>query len=193
MEDTNPSQKNNLKNKKALMTVAVVVILFAFGGFYYLGTQSKSSKSNLSPTPSPKTTPTLKEEIIDNTTSIQKQTTSTPTPTETPTPTQMVFSVTGASAAVDPQSFNGECPKRFNFTGTITVNAAGSVTYHWARSDGTSTPNKVLNFAEAGTNAVDPIFWELGASGENRWREIVVTAPNSTSSNRATFTLTCTD
>lgn len=185
MKNIDSPKEFNFKDRGALIVVTVVGALLVFGGFY-LGSQSKSFKSKLSPTPSPKTTPTSTKEVADVATSEEEQS----TPTSIPTPTQVVFSVTGASAAVEPPNFNGECPKKFNFIGSIMVNAAGSVTYHWARSDGTSIPDKVLNFDGAGTQKVEPSNWNVGTSGD-RWKELVVTAPNFTSSNKATFTLTC--
>ncbi|MBI2051985.1 hypothetical protein HYT33_04480 [Candidatus Roizmanbacteria bacterium] len=192
MKNADSPKEPNLKDKGISIVTMVVFVLLVFGGFYYLNSQSKSSKSKLSPTPSPKTTPAQTEEPTDTKASTQEQPTPTTplVPSKTPTPTPVVFSVTGASASVDPSNFNGECPKKFNFTGTITVNAAGSVTYHWARSDGSSNPDRVLNFDEAGTQKVEPSSWNVGSSN-NRWKQIVITAPNSTSSNKATFTLTC--
>lgn len=100
-----------------------------------------------------------------------------------------VFSVTAAAASVAP-AVAGPCPKKFNFTGTITANGAGTVTYRWERSDGASGPTQTLVFAAAGTKPAAGISWNLTASG-TFWERIHILTPNNRYSNQATFSQTC--
>jgi hypothetical protein len=100
------------------------------------------------------------------------------------------------------------------FTGTITTNAAGTVSYHWLRSDGASTsPDDTLTFGGAATKTAtttwsvpqDPppqvmrnpsIFESFLSLFEGRasavqlgtpyGERVVVTSPNAISSNEAT-------
>jgi hypothetical protein len=100
-----------------------------------------------------------------------------------------VFAVTGASAGVSPAS-SSTCPTTFNFAGTITANAAGTVTYRWERSDGATGPTQGLTFSGPGARPVAATTWSIGAAGTH-WERIHVLTPNDRYSNQATFTLTC--
>lgn len=132
-----------------------------------------SSSTKVSPKPSPKVSPSP-----------------TPTPTPSPTPTPVSFSVTGVTAVVSPTSYTGSCPKKFDFTANITANAAGTVTYKWARSDGAGAPTHTMVFAAAGTQAAIPDDWTLSSPG-TKWEKIQILTPNSLESNQAEFTLAC--
>ncbi|HLY28246.1 MAG TPA: hypothetical protein VKQ72_18005 [Aggregatilineales bacterium] len=99
------------------------------------------------------------------------------------------FQVTGAGASV---SGPGGCPtgtRTYNFSGNITANGAGTVTYKWERSDGASSSSlSTLIFGGPGTqNVPSGESWQLGASG-TFWERIHVISPNSLYSNQATFT-----
>lgn len=111
-----------------------------------------------------------------------------PRPTNTPKPAVQPFAVTGAALSVQPQN-STSCPTFFQFTASITTNGQGTITYHWERSDGASTPPDNLYFEGAGTKLATS-SWEISASYRG-WERLVVTAPNSISSNDATFVLTC--
>jgi hypothetical protein len=100
------------------------------------------------------------------------------------------FAVTSVTANVDPPSFTGACPKRFDFSAVITVNGPGTVTYTWERSDGASAPTESIDFAAAGSQTVTA-DWTVGTSG-SRWRRLRILTPNEMVSNQANFTLTCT-
>jgi hypothetical protein len=99
------------------------------------------------------------------------------------------FAVTAASAAVDSNSFIGTCPHVFTFTGTITANAAGQVTYRWERSDGTNQATQALTFAAAGTQSATNT-WGV-ATATSGWSRLHVLTPTDLTSNQATFTLGC--
>jgi Tol biopolymer transport system component len=97
-----------------------------------------------------------------------------------------VFAVTGVNASVNPNN-SAVCPSdKFTFTGQITSNAAGTVTYRWERSDGAHGPDQTINFGGPGSQTVTT-QWQLGAGG-TFWEKVHVTSPNDISSNQATFT-----
>lgn len=86
---------------------------------------------------------------------------------------------------------------RLTFTGYITANGAGTVTYHWERSDGAASANRQLVFTEAGylpvTNTWDFVNTGTAHTGtESGWYKVVVTSPNAAASkpSDATFTIT---
>ncbi len=103
------------------------------------------------------------------------------------------FQVTGVSVSVSEREFTGSCPHRFNFTGRITTNRAGTVSYRWVSSDGGTTAAQTLVFAAAGTQTVST-YWQLGggmASYDDWWMKIEILEPNSRLSNPALFDLKC--
>lgn len=100
------------------------------------------------------------------------------------------FAVTGVTAGVTPLSAV-TCPAAFTFSGMITANGAGTATYRWERSDGTSTPTQAVTFGDAGTLTVtNP--WNVGVAGSG-WAELHVLSPNNLVSAQASFSLTCTE
>ena len=86
-----------------------------------------------------------------------------------------VTSVTYNVTTFDENTFV-DCPK---VTANITANGAGTVTYTWTRSDGSSSPTETLDFASAGTKSVVK-KWYLGsgASGSTFWLGIYIDDPN---------------
>ncbi len=103
------------------------------------------------------------------------------------------FRVTGVSLSVSEPEFTGSCPHRFEFTGRVTVNRAGTVRYRWIRSDGGKSGEQTLVFATAGTMPVST-YWQLGSgmgSYPDRWMAIEIMAPNSLVSRHARFSLKC--
>lgn len=97
--------------------------------------------------------------------------------------------VTLVSVNVNPTSFTGTCPHTFHFNGTIRVNAPGTVTYRWERSDGTSD-TRTMQFSAAGDKTIESGDFKSGSSG-TFWARLHVLTPNDKTSNQATFTLTC--
>ncbi|TFG75633.1 MAG: hypothetical protein E4H23_10525 [Chrysiogenales bacterium] len=105
----------------------------------------------------------------------------------------IAFRVTAVSVQVSEREFSGVCPHRFTFTGHIRANRRGTVRYRWLRSDGATSPEKILVFKAAGTRTVST-YWQLGGgtgSYPGRWQAIEILAPNSLTSNRAVFSLNC--
>ena len=98
--------------------------------------------------------------------------------------------VTATTASVSPSTYSGACPGTFNFSGNITTNGAGTVTYRWERSDGATAPTQTLTFNAAGTQPAAATSWQLGATGAF-WERVHVLTPNDISSNQATFTNSC--
>jgi hypothetical protein len=97
--------------------------------------------------------------------------------------------VIGLAVQVDAPSYTGFCPKTFNFTGVITANSPGTVTYRWERSDGVISPLQSATFSASGTQIVSETWQIWGAySG---WERLHVLTPNDSLSNQASFTLTC--
>ncbi len=99
------------------------------------------------------------------------------------------FRVTNVIAGVDTSSQSGTCPRRFTFTGTITVSEAGTVTYKWERSDGSATPTETMTFAGASSQtAVNA--WDVSTSGSS-WQRLRILTPNETYSAQANITVSC--
>jgi hypothetical protein len=104
------------------------------------------------------------------------------------------FAITGSVTSVDPTDASGSCPKTINFSGTITVNDAGTVTYKWESSDGSNDSSiSSLTFEGAGSKTVNHT-WTLGTSGKtytDYWEHLHILSPTDVTSNNATFTLRC--
>ena len=111
-----------------------------------------------------------------------------PAPVPAPAP-PFVFTVTGVTASVDPQSFSGDCPKSYVCSAVITANGPGIVTYRWERSDGGSSPLQTMSFAAAGPQTVTT-GWARNETG-NHWVKVRTVSPNEVLSNQANFTLDC--
>ena len=85
------------------------------------------------------------------------------------------FAVTGVSSTVN-NAAPAACPLPFVFTSTITTNTAGTVTYHWIRSDSAINAPQTKTFGAAGTQSVS-YTWSLGASG-SFWVQLYIDSPN---------------
>jgi eukaryotic-like serine/threonine-protein kinase len=77
----------------------------------------------------------------------------------------------------------------FTFSGTISDNKPGTVSYHWKLPSGNGA-TQTLNFAKPGSVTVSTAYKPASttASGSG---SIVITSPGSVTSNAAAFTLTC--
>jgi hypothetical protein len=86
-----------------------------------------------------------------------------------------------------PVTAGGACGA-FTATAAISTNGAGSVTYHWVRSDGATdgAAHPAVVFAAAGTQSVNTT-WALSASG-TFWIDIYIDTPNNQQFGRASFT-----
>lgn len=97
-------------------------------------------------------------------------------------PPAIVFAVTSA-----PVTSGGTCGA-FTATANITTNGAGSVTYHWVRSDGATdtASHPAVVFALAGTQTVSTT-WSASGAG-TYWIDIYIDSPNNQQFGRANFT-----
>jgi serine/threonine protein kinase len=77
----------------------------------------------------------------------------------------------------------------FAFSGTISDNAAGPVSYYWKLPSGNSV-TRTLSFAQAGTQTVTATYKPSSGSASGSG-SIVVISPASVTSNAAAFTLAC--
>jgi hypothetical protein len=119
----------------------------------------------------------------------------TPAPTFTKTP---FFAVTHVDMDINDSIVTTTCGPgfTFKFTGDITTNAAGKVTYYWERSDGEKTSQKTIDFDSADTHSVS-LSWKLGDTGAvspnpfKGWARIYINNPNHQAFSKATFTLKC--
>jgi len=84
-------------------------------------------------------------------------------------------------------SSSGGCGN-FAINASITTNGAGSVTYHWIRSDGATdtATHPALVFSSAGTQSVST-NWYVSAHG-SFWMDIYIDSPNHQQFGRANFT-----
>jgi hypothetical protein len=99
--------------------------------------------------------------------------------------------VTAVAASVNPS--RGPCSGPFIFSGAITTNGAGTVTYRWVRDDGTRDPMPPaaphsLTFATAGTLVTASHFWSSVAPAGDRSARIEVLSPDHLVSPPARFT-----
>jgi hypothetical protein len=88
------------------------------------------------------------------------------------------FSVTSVTTMVDNTSrISCTPPHTFNFIANIQTNGAGTVTYHWMRSDLTNSQTRTLIFNEAGTQTV-VYDWSEDTSG-SYWVKVFIDSPNN--------------
>ncbi len=101
--------------------------------------------------------------------------------------------VTSVSAGVDLPSYQGPCPGKLTFAGTIitAVVPKTPVTYQWVRSDGVKGPKRTLTMTT--TAAVVTDVWKVGTSGEMMrvWQELRILTPTVVKSNQASAAVLC--
>lgn len=175
------SPKKSFPFKAALFGL---LVLLAFGvgstAFWYSTRSGPEPSPTLMPSPTgtPSETPTsTKTPIL------------TPAPTPALTPTPVVFQVTSVAVVSPTTATTCPAPTKFNFTGVIVANAAGTATYQWERSDGASTPIKTVVFDAAGSKTVTDTW--MMATGGTHWEKVHVLTPNDISSNKAIFIMVC--
>lgn len=102
--------------------------------------------------------------------------------------------VTRATLSPAQKVYSGDCPGKIVFNGTITVNAPGTVSYVFTRSDGaTDTRIKKLLFRAAGSKPVSTT-WTLGGAtlpNYKGWQAIKILSPNPLNSRHAEFEVHC--
>jgi hypothetical protein len=109
------------------------------------------------------------------------------------------FAVTSVTISVSPTSFTttlANCGAGVNFiyTGKITANGAGTVTYEWRKTDGTVISSDAIDFSSSGTKEVTTNYAytssTIGASASQLL--LYIDKPNHQSfATGGTFTLTC--
>jgi subtilase family serine protease len=99
------------------------------------------------------------------------------------------FAVTKVQAASYPASGTRTCPFTMNFGFDITTNGAGTVSYHFERSDGATSPTYTVSFTGTSTKRVS-YSWTVVASGSYKVTCRTL-APNEMSSASPPITVTC--
>jgi len=104
----------------------------------------------------------------------------------------VAFAVTHVTYTLSSWSDAGHtnCPR---VIAHITTNGAGTVTYHWIRSDNGSTSTFTLTYGSAGTQSTNydwalPHVW----NGTTEWVGIYNDSPNNQNFGHLTFTTACT-
>jgi eukaryotic-like serine/threonine-protein kinase len=154
------------------------------------GSATASPSTTGSSTPSPSTTgsPTVSPSATGPTTN--PPTTSAPTtksPTTAPPPPPVI-----TAAAANPAAVSGTCPAELpslSVPGTISSDRATTVTYHWARSNQTSTGPTQVKIPAGGTVSVP----DSVTAASNQWEitdTLEVTSPSAHSA-AATVSVQC--
>ena len=93
-------------------------------------------------------------------------------------PAPQTGQVTNITASVNPTTYNGLCPKTFEFTGVITVDGPCEVTYRWVHVPYVHE-EKTITFTAAGTKTVK-YSWSVGNGipDNEHWLDLIVSAPN---------------
>lgn len=97
--------------------------------------------------------------------------------------------VTQVSVSVNPESYSGDCPHSFKFTGRISARGSGNVVYQWFTSGGIMTAPKTTYFARSSSKIVT-FNKELNTTG-SFWAALHILKPTNLTSARATCSLTC--
>jgi len=95
---------------------------------------------------------------------------------------------------VEPTAWRERCPGHFRFHATIVSRGAGTVYYHWERSDGSSTPRQSTSFSGPNQERTMGNEWNIpGRPGEHfrGWEQFVATEPNFMRSPRMIVNMTC--
>ena len=159
------------------------------GGTSSSGSPTASPSTTGSPTASPSTTgsPTASPSATSPTTSAPTTAPPTNSPTTAPPPAPVI-----TAAATSPAAVSGTCPAALpslTVPGTISSNRATTVTYHWARSNGTSTGAKQVAIAAGGSVSVP----DSVTAASNQWSitdTLEVTSPSAHSA-AATISVAC--
>jgi hypothetical protein len=100
------------------------------------------------------------------------------------------FAVTGVSLSADDADISGTCPQTFTYYAAISTNAAGTVTYYFTYSDGSSGSTQSIVFDSEDTDTASGT-WSIGTSGDY-WVKIYIDSPNHQLFGPLNLTLTCT-
>jgi eukaryotic-like serine/threonine-protein kinase len=99
-----------------------------------------------------------------------------------------------ADATVTPAATTSACatPAKFTISGTVSATAAGTVTYQWIGSSGMTGQVQTLDFSGEGTQRVTGTTVRTETAG-TYWAAIKIVSPRTATSNKATYTLDCSD
>ncbi len=100
--------------------------------------------------------------------------------------------VTKVVTVAKPESYNGPCPTKLAFTGTIFVSRyPATVEYQWERSDGARGERQRVEIRSAGQGVTET--WWLNAPGKHLqvWEKLHLLAPTGMSSDPATVVVNC--
>jgi eukaryotic-like serine/threonine-protein kinase len=153
------------------------------------GSPTASPSATGSPTASPSTTvsPTASPSATSPTTNPPTSAPTTHPPTTPPPPPPVI-----TAAATDPAAVSGTCPAELpslTVPGTISSDRATTVTYHWARSNQTSTGPTQVEIPAGGTVSVP----DSVTAASNQWEitdTLVVTSPSAHSAS-ASVSVAC--
>ncbi len=109
------------------------------------------------------------------------------------------FAVTSATISVSPTSFttttaNCQAGVNFIYTGNITVNGAGTVTYEWRKTDGTVVASDSISFSASGSKEVTTNYTYVTSTIGSSASQLLLYIDNPNHqlfSTGGTFTLTC--
>jgi hypothetical protein len=107
-----------------------------------------------------------------------------------PTSTPSTFAVTSVNFSSSDAIKSGTCPQTFDYQAFITTNKAGTVSYHWEFSDGSSSSVQTLTYSSAGSKTVSGT-WALNATGDY-WVKLYIDEPNHQLFGTLDLSLTCT-
>jgi tRNA A-37 threonylcarbamoyl transferase component Bud32 len=146
------------------------------------GSPTASPSTTGSPTASPSTTgsPTASPTTTSPTTNPPTGAPTTNPPATAPAPPAVI-----TAAAANPAAVTGTCPAELpslTVPGTISSNRATTVTYHWARSNGTSTGATQVAVPAGGTVSVP----DAVTAASNQWSitdTLMVTSPSAHSAS----------
>src|SRR5437764_4259458 len=86
-------------------------------------------------------------------------------------------SASRVTARVVPTNWRAKCPHTFQFSATIVARTPGTVTYHWERSDNSSSAPATTTFARAGDSKTVRTAWTLSNTGQgvmHGWQRLQV-------------------
>lgn len=100
------------------------------------------------------------------------------------------FAVTGVTLSAEHTNIEGTCPQTFNYQAVVTANGAGTVTYYFTFSDGTTGATKSMTYDSAGSKTLTG-SWQLNATG-SYWVKLYIDQPNHQTFGPLNLSLTCT-
>jgi hypothetical protein len=107
-----------------------------------------------------------------------------------PTSTPSTFAVTNVNFSSSDAVKTDTCPQTFDYQAFITANKAGTLTYHFVCSDGSTSTPQSITFSGAGAKTVSG-NWDLDTTGDY-WVKLYIDEPNHQLFGQLDLSLTCT-